>query len=399
MKDKKILIGVSGSIAAYKIANLVRLLVRQGAEVRVVMTPSATQFVTPLTLSTLSKHPVHAALASDSSWHNHVELSLWADILLIAPASANTLAKMANGICDNMLLACYLASRCPVWVAPAMDLDMWAHPATQRNIELLASFPKHRVLPVGEGELASGLVGKGRMCEIEEMVEYLEEHFAQPIADNRLVGKRVLITSGGTIEPIDPVRFITNHSTGKMGAALALELARRGAKVLFLRAGNSATPRHLNIEVTNINSAQELYQSTAQLFPTVQAAIFAAAVADYTPKKVATQKIKKQGTTFSLSLKKTKDVAMEMGKIKKAGQITVGFALETNDAQAYAERKLLSKNLNFIVLNTLEDAGAGFGHDTNKVTIIERQNAPQPLPLMSKTETARLIIDKLNLFF
>jgi phosphopantothenoylcysteine decarboxylase / phosphopantothenate---cysteine ligase len=399
MKDKKILIGISGSIAAYKIANLVRLLIRQGAEVRVVMTPSATAFVSPLTLSTLSKHQVYAALASDSSWHNHVELSLWADIFLIAPASANTLAKMANGICDNMLLACYLASRCPVWVAPAMDLDMWAHPATQRNMDILATFAKHRILPVGEGELASGLVGKGRMCEIEEISDYLAEYFMPVPADNRLASKRVLITSGATIEPLDPVRFITNHSTGKMGAALALELAKRGAEVLFLRAGNTIEPKHSNINTTNINSAQELYEATLSLFPTVEAAIFAAAVADYTPEEVANQKIKKQSDTFSLTLKKTKDVASEMGKIKKSGQITVGFALETNDAQAHAERKLLSKNLDFIVLNTLEDAGAGFGYDSNKVTFIDRHNPAQALPLMSKTDTATKIIDKLNLFF
>ena len=399
LKDKKILLGITASIAAYKINNLVRLLVKEGAQVRVVLTPAAKDFVSPLTLSTLSKNEVYAAIASDASWHNHVELSLWADIFLIAPASCNTLAKMAHGICDNMLLACYLSHRCPVWIAPAMDLDMYTHAATQNNLNLLASFPNHRILPVGDGELASGLSGKGRMCEVEDILQYLKNYFHPIPVNNTLANKSIMITSGGTIEPMDPVRFITNHSTGKMGAAIALELANRGAKVNFLRCGNSAAPQHENIHITPVQSAEDLYQAALKIYPQSDAAIFTAAVADYTPANVSNQKIKKKTETFTLELKKTKDIAAEMGKLKKAGQINVGFALETNDALAHAEHKLLNKNFDFIVLNTLEDKGAGFGHDTNKVTLIDKYNAPEALPLMSKSDTAIAIADKLNSLF
>jgi phosphopantothenoylcysteine decarboxylase/phosphopantothenate--cysteine ligase len=405
LQNKKILLGISGSIAAYKIPNLVRLLVKQGAEVKIIMTKAATEFVSPLALATVSKNAVMSSLAANDAWHNHIELALWADLFVVAPVSANTLGKMANGLCDNMLLAAYLAARCPVWLAPAMDVDMWEHAATQRNIALLSTYPRHRILPVGDGELASGLVGKGRMYEIEDIAAAINEYFepAKPKASlansSDLAGKRVLLTSGGTIEPIDPVRFISNHSTGKMGAAMALDLAARGAEVVFLRAGSSIKPQHENIKVVSVESAKELYQAAMEAFPTCDAAIFAAAVADYTPAEVATQKIKKNSDTFEIVLTKTKDVAAELGKIKSDRQITVGFALETNNAVAHAEKKLSSKNLDFIVLNTLEDTGAGFGHDSNKVTLIARKQPAESLPLMSKTDTARAIIDRLETFF
>lgn len=399
LQNKKILLGISGSIAAYKIPNLVRLLVKQGAEVKIIMTKAATEFVSPLALATVSKNAVMSSLAANDAWHNHIELALWADLFVVAPVSANTLGKMANGLCDNMLLAAYLAARCPVWLAPAMDVDMWEHAATQRNIALLSTYPRHRILPVGNGELASGLVGKGRMYEIEEIAATINEYFQPSKVSSNLVGKRVLLTSGGTIEPIDPVRFISNHSTGKMGAAMALDLAARGAQVVFLRAGSSVKPQHENIQVVSVESAKELYQAAMEAFPTCDAAIFAAAVADYTPAEVATQKIKKNSDTFEIVLTKTKDVAAELGKIKTDKQITVGFALETNNAVAHAEKKLASKNLDFIVLNTLEDTGAGFGHDSNKVTLIARQQPAESLPLMSKTDTARAIIDRLDTFF
>jgi phosphopantothenoylcysteine decarboxylase/phosphopantothenate--cysteine ligase len=402
LQNKKILLGICGSIAAYKIPNLVRLLVKQGAIVKVITTKAAAEFVSPLALATVSKNAVMSSLSANDAWHNHIELALWADLFVVAPASANTLAKMANGLCDNMLLAAYLAARCPVWLAPAMDVDMWEHAATQRNIALLSTYPRHRILPVGEGELASGLVGKGRMYEIEEITAAIIEYFEPTQAEKQnsnLAGKRVLLTSGGTIEPIDPVRFISNHSTGKMGAALALDLAARGAQVVFLRAGSSVKPLHENINVVSVESAKELYQAAILHFPSCDAAIFAAAVADYTPAEVATQKIKKSSETFEIILTKTKDVAAELGKIKTDKQITVGFALETNNAVAHAEKKLESKNLDFIVLNTLEDTGAGFGHDSNKVTLIDCKQSAQSLPLMSKTDTARAIIDKLETFF
>lgn len=394
MNNKKILIGVSGSIAAYKIATLVRLLIKQGAEVRVVMTPSATQFITPLTLATLSKNPVHAAVASDASWNNHVELGLWADAFVVAPASANTLAKMANGLCDNMLLATYLASRCPVFIAPAMDLDMWEHPATQHNIQRLANFKNHHLIPIGEGELASGLVGKGRMAEPEEILHFLAQFF-QNNERLPLRNRHILITSGATIEPIDPVRFISNHSTGKMGAAIADVCASLGAKVTVVQGAAAIRPTHSTIKTIIIQSAQDMYEAANEQFVKCDIAILAAAVADYTPVEVADKKIKKKTPTFNIELKKTTDIAAELGKQKRENQYLVGFALETNDALEHARKKLTNKNLDFIVLNTLEDKGAGFGHDTNKITLLDKAGEMRQFELKSKQEAARDIVQKL----
>jgi len=348
-----------------------------------------------LSLATVSRHAVYSALAADAEWHNHIELALWADLLLVAPASANTLAKMAAGVCDNMLLACYLAARCPVWLAPAMDVDMWLHEATQENVQRLARRRNHRVLPVGEGELASGLVGKGRMLELEEIFAEVETFFA-PAKASPLAGKRVLLTSGATVEAIDPVRYITNHSTGKQGAALALELAQRGALVDFVRAGNTASVEHANVRVYSVNSAQALYEQAQALFQRADVAIFAAAVADYTPIEVAPQKIKKNDETLDIRLKKTIDTAATLSRTKAAHQITVGFALETQNGMENGMGKLQRKNLDLLVLNTLEDAGAGFGHDTNKISLLTPTAPPESLPLMSKTESARAIIARLE---
>ncbi len=398
LAGKKILLGISGSIAAYKMPILVRLLVRAGAEVRVVMSPAATQFVSPLALATVARHEVYAALAADAEWHNHIELALWADLFVLAPASANTMAKMAQGLCDNMLLACYLAARCPVWLAPAMDVDMWAHEATQENVARLGRRRNHRVLPVGEGELASGLVGKGRMLEVEEIFAEIAAFF-EPKAASALAGKRILLTSGATVEPIDPVRYISNHSTGKQGAALALALAERGAWVDFVRAGNTALPQHANIRVHAVGSARELYEQAKSLFESADAAIFAAAVADYTPEEVALQKIKKNSEVFELRLTKTIDTAATLSKQKRPNQITVGFALETQNALENGKGKLQRKNLDLLVLNTLEDAGAGFGHDTNKISILSQTAEPEELPLMSKKESAEAIVARLEQLF
>ncbi len=394
LTNKKIILAVSGSIAAYKTATLTRLLVKKGAEVKVIMTPAATEFISALTLSTLSKNPVVADVATGSSWNNHVELALWADVMLIAPASANTLAKMANGLCDNLLLATYLSAKCPVLFAPAMDLDMWEHPTTQRNVGLLSSFPKHQMIPVGEGELASGLVGKGRMAEPEDIVAFLDNFFAAQ-SPQLLAGKTIMLTSGGTIEPIDPVRYITNHSTGKMGAAIAEQCARLGAKVIFINGGQGLRPKHPNIEIVTAPSANEMFLASKQHFPFCDAAILAAAVADYSPTEVADKKIKKKAEQFDINLKKTVDIAAFLGQAKTEKQILVGFALETNNAVENAQKKISSKNLDFIVLNTLEDAGAGFGHDTNKVSLIDNQGQIDTRPLQSKIAVAVDIVDKL----
>jgi phosphopantothenoylcysteine decarboxylase / phosphopantothenate---cysteine ligase len=398
LEQKKIILAISGSIAAYKTATLVRLLVKQGAEVKVIMTPAATAFITPLTLSTLSKNPVLADVATNSSWNNHVELALWADVLLIAPASANTLAKMANGLCDNLLLATYLSAKCPVLFAPAMDLDMWEHPTTQRNIQLLSSFPKHQMIPVGDGELASGLIGKGRMSEPEEIVAFVDNFFASQMTQV-LAGKTILMTSGGTIEPIDPVRYITNHSTGKMGAAIAEQCARLGAKVIFINGGQGLKPKHPNVQIVAAPSANEMFLAAKLYFPTANAAILAAAVADYTPTEVSDKKIKKKTDLFDINLKKTVDIAAFLGQNKSNQQLLIGFALETNNAVENAQKKIINKNLDFIVLNTLEDAGAGFGHDTNKVYIIDKQANIDARPLQSKNMVAKDIVNKLISLF
>ena len=398
LANKKIILAISGSIAAYKTAFLTRLLVKQGAEVRVVMTAAAANFITPLTLSTLSKNPVFSNVSSEEGWNNHVELGLWADAIVVAPATANTLAQMANGICNNMLLAVYLSARCPVFFAPAMDLDMWVHPATKHNIEKLIAYGNF-LIDVADGELASGLVGKGRMAEPEEIVQHLENFFEQS-TPKPLKGKKVLMTSGPTVEAIDPVRFISNHSTGKMGTAIADELAAQGAEVILVSGPVQIKPKHSAVQVVNVQSAAQMYEAAIAHFPNVDIAILTAAVADYTPMEVATEKIKKKAEEgMVIELKKTKDIAAELGKIKKKGQLMVGFALETENFAANAQSKLMRKNLDFIVLNSLKDKGAGFGFDTNKVTFMDTEGTVERFELKTKKEVAKDIINKIISYF
>lgn len=386
---KKIVLGVSGSIAAYKAAVLTRLLVKEGAEVRVVMTTSAHDFITPLTLSTLSKNPVLTNFISGESgqWNSHVELGLWADALVIAPASANTIAKMAHGVCDNLLLAVYLSARCPVFFAPAMDLDMLSHPATQANISNLITRGNQLITP-GFGELASGLIGNGRMAEPEEIVLHLNHHFSE----RKLKGKKALVTAGPTYEAIDPVRFIGNNSSGKMGFALAEALAREGAEVKLVTGPTSQTTSHPNIKVKKVISAEEMYIACCGIFPATDITVLSAAVADYKPIARADQKIKKTESNLVIELIKTHDIAAELGKLKQTGQFIVGFALETENEVANAEKKIIAKNFDLIVLNSLNDKGAGFGVDTNKVTIIDRKNGVKQFTLKNKQEVATDIV-------
>ncbi len=386
-----LILGISGSIAAYKSATLTRLFVKNGHDVQVLMTESATAFITPLTLSTLSKHPVYSEVRSEAGWNNHVDLGLWAHALLIAPASANTLAKLANGICDNILCAVYLSARCPVFVAPAMDVDMWHHPATQENIQKLIKHGVH-IIPVGHGELASGLVGDGRMAEPEDIQQYLMRFFEQK---QDLLGKKVLITAGPTQENIDPVRFISNHSSGKMGIALADELASRGALVTLVLGPTHLRPKHADISVVPVVSAQQMYEASALAFPTTDVTILAAAVADYRPASVAQVKIKKAAADMSIELEKTIDIAATLGAQKRPDQYLIGFALETDHEMEHAQIKLQRKNFDFIVLNSLQDAGAGFGHDTNKITMLFRNGVVKPLPLMAKTAVATAIVSEI----
>lgn len=388
MQGKKIILGISGSIAAYKSAFLTRLLIKAGAEVQVLMTPAAQDFITPLTLSTLSKRPVYSSVSSETGWNNHVELGLWADAMLIAPTTATTLAKLANGLCDNILVAAYLSARCPVFFAPAMDLDMWQHPATRHNVERLLSYG-NQLIPVGVGELASGLSGEGRMAEPEDIVTYLERFFAQ---QQDLAGKKILLTAGPTYEAIDPVRFIGNRSSGKMGVALADAAARRGAEVSLILGPSKLLPQEKNVKVLRVESAQEMHDAALQLFPGMHAAILAAAVADYRPKEVATEKIKKKGEELQLDLIKNPDIAADLGKMKQAGQLLIGFALETNDEENNAQGKLEKKNFDFIVLNSLRDAGAGFNHDTNKISILFKNNKKRDFELKSKNAVAEDIL-------
>ncbi len=396
LKGKKILLGISGSIAAYKSAMLTRLFVKEGAEVRVIMTQPATNFISPLTFSTLSKHPVVTQFFSSQEevWNNHVELGLWADLMLIAPASANTLAKMANGICDNVLLATYLSAKCPVYFAPAMDLDMWLHPSTQKNIQTLNTYGNH-LIEVEHGELASGLVGKGRMSEPESIVAAIEEHFIHH-SPKPLEGQQVLITAGPTYEPIDPVRFVGNRSTGKMGIALAEVAYEQGANVRLVLGPTQLKPRYKGIEVVEVRTAQEMFEAAMVNQTRMDIAILAAAVADFTPSEVSNSKIKKKSGEegMTLSLKRTKDILATLGQMKKPHQLLVGFALETNNELENAQKKLQKKNLDCIVLNSLRDKGAGFKHDTNKITILDKYNSLQKFELKSKREAAQDILQK-----
>ncbi len=378
---KKIVLGVSGSIAAYKAAHLVRLLVKEDAEVRVLMTAAATAFVTPLTLSTLSRNAVLTDVSTEAGWNNHVELGLWADAYLIAPATANTLAKMANGLCDNLLTAVYLSARCPVFVAPAMDVDMWHHPATQANVERLQAHGV-RLIPVGYGELASGLVGEGRMAEPEHIVQYL---YAALSSDQALRGQKALVTAGPTYEALDPVRFIGNHSTGKMGIAIAEALARHGAQVTLVLGPTHLRPQHPEVRVVPVVSAQEMYEACEALFPDCRIAVLAAAVADYKPPTTAPFKIKKQGTSLHLDLVETVDIAAQLGRHKRPDQFLVGFALETDNEEANAQAKLKRKNFDLIALNSLRHKGSGFGTDTNKITLFRRNGTQTTFELKPKS--------------
>lgn len=394
LNGKKVLLGVSGGIAAYKTASLVRSLIKAGAHVQVVMTPASKDFVTPLTLSTLSKNPVFSEFYNkddeNEQWNNHVELALWADYILIAPATANTLSKMANGVCDNLLLATYLSAKCPVYFAPAMDLDMYKHPTTLDNFKKLESY-KNIMIPAESGELASGLSGEGRMAEPENIVSFLEKHILEALP---LYGKKILITAGPTYEAIDPVRFIGNHSTGKMGYDIANEAANLGAKVYLVSGPSHQKVNNRSIELIKVTSAEEMYQACNEKYALVDVAIAAAAVADYKPKNVAQQKIKKSDAAFSIELEKTKDILQSLGTQKK-NQFLIGFALETENEIENAKLKIQKKNLNLIVLNSLNDKGAGFGQPTNKVTFIDNNFQIEPKELKSKEDVAVDIVEKI----
>jgi len=393
MKGKKIVLGITGSIAAYKAAVLTRLLIKKGAEVQIVITPAGKEFITPITLSALTSKPVISEFFSqrDGTWHSHVDLGLWADAMLIAPATASTIGKMAHGIADNMLITTYLSMKAPVFVAPAMDLDMFAHPATQHNLDILRSYGNHIIEPAA-GELASHLVGKGRMEEPENIVAALEDFFQK---NSSMAGKKILITAGPTYEKIDPVRFIGNYSSGKMGYALAEECAARGAEVTLVSGPVNLSVNHPNINRIDVESAEQMYNACMSHYPTSDAGILCAAVADFTPECVADKKIKREKDDLTLNLKPTHDIAAALGKIKTDSQRLVGFALETNDETAHAQDKLKRKNFDFIVLNSLNDKGAGFRCDTNKITIIDSSKAEE-YPLKTKKEVAADIIDKLD---
>ena len=394
LKNKHIILGITGSIAAYKAAYLIRALVKKGAEVQVVITPAGKEFITPLTLSTLSSHPVISEFFSnrDGTWNSHVDLGLWADAMLIAPATASTIGKMANGIADNMLITTYLSCKAPVFVAPAMDLDMFAHPSTQQNLDRLRSFG-NRIIEPTSGELASHLVGKGRMEEPDKIVAVLEDFFA---SRSQLEKKKIVITAGPTYEKIDPVRFIGNYSSGKMGFALAETCAQQGAEVTLIAGPVALKVVHPNIKRVDVESAEEMYQEAMKAFPESDAAILCAAVADYRPEIQATNKIKRETEgEMTLHLVPNKDIAASLGAIKRDKQLLVGFALETNNETTHATSKLKRKNLDFIVLNSLRDAGAGFRCDTNKITIIDSNGQQTAYPLKSKQEVAEDIVNKL----
>ncbi len=393
LSGKKIVLGVSGGIAAYKTATLVRLFIKAGAHVQVIMTPASKDFVTPLTLATLSKNPVHSTFYNEeddgAEWNNHVELGLWADLMIIAPATANTLSKMANGNCDNLLIATYLSAKCPVYFAPAMDLDMYKHPSTIISFDTLKKFG-NTIIPAESGELASGLSGEGRMAEPENIIAFLEADLESKLP---LKGKKILITAGPTYESIDPVRFIGNHSSGKMGYDIAIAAANKGASVILISGPTHLSANHSNINLIRVVSAEEMYEECHKWFNDVDVAIAAAAVADYKPKTVAAQKIKKADYSLLIELDKTKDILASLGKIKK-NQFLIGFALETENEIENAKLKIQKKNLNLIVLNSLNDLGAGFGKPTNKITFIDKDFVIEPMELKSKEKVANDIINK-----
>jgi phosphopantothenoylcysteine decarboxylase/phosphopantothenate--cysteine ligase len=393
LKGKHIVLGITGSIAAYKAAYLLRGLVKEGAEVQVVMTPAAKEFITPVTMSALSGKPVASEFftANDGTWHSHVDMGQWAHLMVIAPATAATIGKMAHAVCDNLLITTYLSMKSPVMVAPAMDLDMFRHPANQKNIEILRSYGNMIVEP-REGELASGLIGKGRMEEPDVIIEEIVKFFDRK---KKLLNKHFLVTAGPTFERIDPVRFIGNHSSGKMGYAIAESLADSGALVTLVSGPVTVKTNHPNISVVKVMSADEMYRQCVVAFPGTDGAVMCAAVADFTPENTANQKIKRGADDLVIRLKPTPDIAAELGKMKTDKQVLVGFALETQDELGNALRKMKKKNLDFIVLNSLNDPGAGFGVDTNKITIIDRNNIQQNFELKSKSEVAADIVDKI----
>lgn len=393
LKDKHIVLGITGSIAAYKAASLARLFIKEGAEVQIIMTPSGKEFITPVTLSALTGKPVVCEFfgANDGTWHSHVDLGLWADFMVIAPATSATMGKMANGIADNMLVTTYMSMKAPVFIAPAMDLDMFAHPATARNLNLLQSYGNHIIEPAS-GELASHLIGKGRMEEPENIVNYIKEFFEK---EESLSKKKILITAGPTFEKLDPVRFIGNYSSGKMGFSLAEECAERGAEVILIAGPVSLKTNHKNIRRIDVESAQQMYDATTCEFLNADVAILCAAVADYRPKEQAENKIKrKEGHDLTLELVPNKDIAASLGKTKREDQILIGFALETNNEEQNALDKIKKKNLDYIVLNSLNDNGAGFQHDTNKIAIIDKLGNHTNFELKDKKSVARDIINK-----
>lgn len=394
LSGKKVILGVTGGIAAYKTASLVRLLIKAGAQVQVIMTPASLDFVTPLTLSTLSKNPVYINFFNEedetAQWNNHVDLGLWADFIIIAPATANTMSKMVNGNCDNLLIATYLSAKCPVYFAPAMDLDMYKHPSTLSSFDALKRFG-NIMIPAESGELASGLSGEGRMAEPENIIAFIESDLKSKLP---LRGKKILVTAGPTHEAIDPVRFIGNHSTGKMGYDIADAAANLGAEVILVSGPTNLRPKNPFVKVVRVTSAEEMFNTCHEYFDGINVAIAAAAVADYRPKNVASQKIKKSDATFTIELEKTKDVLASLGQIKK-NQFLIGFALETENEIEHAKQKIQKKNLDLIVLNSLNDSGAGFGKPTNKVTFIDKDFNIEPQELKSKEEVAIDIVNKI----
>jgi len=397
MKGKNVIVGITGGIAAYKAAILIRLLVKEGAEVQVLMTSMGKQFITPLTVATLSKRPILVDFYNpeNGSWNSHVDLGLWADAMIIAPATANTIGKAANGIADNLLLTTYLSAKCPIFWVPAMDLDMFAHKAVQKNINTLQIFG-NLIIDAESGELASGLYGKGRMAEPETIVEYLKKYFN---SQKQLQNKKALVTAGPTYEQIDPVRFIGNYSTGKMGIEIAESLANQGAEVTLILGPVNHKITHQNIKIISVKSAEEMYLETSEKFQNTDIAVFAAAVADFRPENIEITKIKKTANSSMIKLVPNVDIALEMGKLKKKNQISVGFALETDKEIENAKLKLEKKNFDFVVLNSLRDSGAGFGHDTNKITIFDSNNKIINFELKTKKEVAQDIVDKISEYF